>query len=117
MLLQLQIPQVAKRDAARKVVEDFEVIVSSEAPSSEGIRCRVESSEDPNVIPGASEWLENLEEEHKQCSLCGENQGSKVFLASADSDLVIKREDTEKYRIFFHPEGTLPAFKVPYPGL
>ncbi|WP_269849711.1 hypothetical protein [Methanosarcina horonobensis] len=85
----------------RKVVEDFEVIVSSEAPSSEGIRCRVESSEDPNVIPGASEWLENLEEEHKQCSLCGENQGSKVFLASADSDLVIKREDTEKYRIFF----------------
>ncbi|AKB78408.1 hypothetical protein MSHOH_1925 [Methanosarcina horonobensis HB-1 = JCM 15518] len=84
-----------------RVVEDFEVIVSSEAPSSEGIRCRVESSEDPNVIPGASEWLENLEEEHKQCSLCGENQGSKVFLASADSDLVIKREDTEKYRIFF----------------
>lgn len=84
-----------------RVIEGFEVVVSNEAPDSMGIRCRAESSEDPNVIPDASEWLKNLEEEHKQCSLCGENQGSKVFLVSADSDLVIKREDTEKYRIFF----------------
>ncbi|MCM1565338.1 MAG: hypothetical protein NC238_05215 [Dehalobacter sp.] len=84
-----------------RVIEGFEVVVSNEAPDSMGIRCRAESSEDPNVIPDASEWLKNLEDEHKKCSLCGENQGSKVFLVSADSDLTIKREDTEKYRIFF----------------
>jgi hypothetical protein len=84
-----------------RVVEGFEVVVSNEAPESMGIRCRAESSEDPSVLPDASEWLKNLEEEHKPCSLCGENQGGKVFLAAVDSDLIIKPEDTEKYRIFF----------------
>jgi len=86
-----------------RVIDDFEVVASSNPPNS-GIGCKDKLS--------ISEWLRNLEEKHKTCPQCGENQADMVFLGNVDnSDNKVKQSEPERYRILFRQKELYQLFK------
>ena len=84
-----------------RVVDDFEVVASSNDPNS-GIKCKQNLS--------ISEWLNNLEEAQRACLQCKENQGDMVFLGSVNSGN-LEQNDPERYRILFRPKELYQILK------
>lgn len=88
---------------AGRVIEDFDVMTSNNPPSP-GIECKGKNS--------ISEWLKTLEDEHKACPQCGENQSDMVFLGRVDNvNYQVKQDEPQRHRILFRQKELYQIFK------
>lgn len=68
-----------------RIIEDFEVVLLKDAPSSTDISCRTDDQ-------AVKDWLKDREEENWLCPICG-GEESKVFLA------FVKRENEGTFEV------------------